>query len=307
MLPKAHSTSYSRMSGYRWVIIPLWLSGLLRSFLYSSSVCSCHLFLMSSVVLEKTCESPLDSKEIKPVNSEGNQSWIFIGRTDAEAETPILWPPDAKSWLIGEDPDAGKDWRQEEKGTREDEMVGWHHQHNGHEFEQVPGAGNGQGSLACCSPWGHKESDTTERLNWTELNSLHQLRDISQTFFPCVLKNAASLGTHCNTDFSDGEKAEQNRQANKSIKWVLELSGGFTFMNEISALVKEASENSVTPSTRWGDRKSAISDSEPDPSGTLILNCSASRRERNKFMWIISHPGSGILLSYPKQTKICHK
>ena len=122
-----------------------------------------------TVVLEKTLESPLDCKEIKPVNPKGNQSWVFIGRTDAEAETPILWPPDAKNWLIGKDPDDGKDWRQEKKGMKEDEMVGWHYQLNGHEFEQAPGAGDGQGSLVCCSPWGLKESDTTEQLNWTEL------------------------------------------------------------------------------------------------------------------------------------------
>ena len=118
------------------------------------------------VVLEKTLESPLDCKEIKPVNPKGNQSWIYIRRTDAEAETPILWLPDAKNWLIGKDPDAGKDWRQEEKGMMEGEMVGWHHWLDGHEFEQAPGVGNGQGSLACCSPWDHKESDMTERLNW---------------------------------------------------------------------------------------------------------------------------------------------
>ena len=120
------------------------------------------------VVLEKTLESPLDCKEIQPVNLKGNQSWIFIGRTDAEAEAPILWPPDAKNWLLGKDPNAGKDWRQEEKRTTEDEMVGWHHRLDGHEFEQAPGVGDGQGSLACCSPWGRKESDTTEQLNWTE-------------------------------------------------------------------------------------------------------------------------------------------
>ena len=106
-----------------------------------------------TVVLEKTLESPLGCKAIQPVNPEGNQSWIFIGRTDVEAETPILWPPDAKNWLIGKDPDAGKDWRQE-KGMTEDEMVGWHHRLNGHEFEQV---GDGQGSLMCCSPLGCKE------------------------------------------------------------------------------------------------------------------------------------------------------
>ena len=100
----------------------------------------------------------------------GDNSWVFIGRTDAEAETPILWPPDVKSWFIGKDLEAGKDWGQEEKGTTENEMVGWHHQLNGCEFEQAPGVGDGQGSLACCIPWRHKESDTTERLNWTELN-----------------------------------------------------------------------------------------------------------------------------------------
>ena len=110
-----------------------------------------------TVVLEKTLESPLDSKEIKPVHPKGNQSWIFIGRIDAEAETPILWPSDVKNWPTGERDDRGRDG-------------GWHHQLNGHEFEYTPGVGEGQGDLACCIPWGHKESDTTEWLNWTELN-----------------------------------------------------------------------------------------------------------------------------------------
>ena len=119
-----------------------------------------------TVVLEKTLQSLLDCKEIKPVHPKGNQSWIFIGRTDAKAETPILWSPDVKNWLTGEDPDAGKDWRQVEKGTTEDEMVGWHHRLNGDEFEQALGV-DGQGSLACCSPWGQKESDMIESLNWT--------------------------------------------------------------------------------------------------------------------------------------------
>ena len=123
-----------------------------------------------TVVLEKTLESPLDYKEIQPVHPKGNQSWVFTGRTDAEAETPTFWPPDAKSWLTGKDPDAGKDWGQEEKEITEDEMVGWHHRLNGHEFEWTLGVGDGQGGLACYSPWGHKESDTTERLNWIELN-----------------------------------------------------------------------------------------------------------------------------------------
>jgi len=107
-----------------------------------------------TVVLEKTLESPLDCKESKPVNPKGNQSWIFIGRTNVEGEASILWPADVKNWLTGKDPDAGKDWRHEEKGMTEDEMVGWHHWLYGHEFEQAPGVGDGQGSLACCSPWG---------------------------------------------------------------------------------------------------------------------------------------------------------
>ena len=122
-----------------------------------------------TVVLEKTLESPLDCKEMKLVNPKGNQPWIFIGRTDAEAKAPILWPPDVKNWLIRKDPDAGKDWRQEEKGTTEDEMVAWHHWLNGHEFEQALGVGDGQGSLACCSPWGLKELNIIEWLSWTEL------------------------------------------------------------------------------------------------------------------------------------------
>ena len=108
-----------------------------------------------TVVLEKTLESPLGGKEIQPVHPKGNQSWIFIWRTDAEAEATILWPPDAKNWLIGKDPDAGKDWGQEEKATTEDEMVEWHHRLDGHEFEQAPGVGEGQGILVCCSLWGH--------------------------------------------------------------------------------------------------------------------------------------------------------
>ena len=122
------------------------------------------------MLLEKTPESPLDSKEIQPVHPKGNQSWIFIRRTDVEAETPVLWPPDAKNWLIEKDPDAGKDWGQKEKGTTEDEMVGWHHQHNGHGFGWTLGVGDRQGALGCCSSWGCKESDMTEQLNWTELN-----------------------------------------------------------------------------------------------------------------------------------------
>ena len=122
-----------------------------------------------NVVLEKTLESPLDSKEIQPVHPKGDRSWVFIWRTDAEAETPVLWPPHVKSWLIGKDSDAGMDWGQEEKWTTEDEMAGWHHWLDGHESQWTPEAGDGQGGLACCDSWGRKGSDTTERLNWTEL------------------------------------------------------------------------------------------------------------------------------------------
>ena len=109
-----------------------------------------------------------DWGRVSSLTLKGNQSWIFIRRTDAEAEAPILWPLDAKNWLTGKDSIAGKDWRQKEKGMTEDEMIGWHHQLDGHEFEQAPGAGDGQGGLACCSPWGHKKSNMPEQLNWTE-------------------------------------------------------------------------------------------------------------------------------------------
>ena len=125
-----------------------------------------------SVVFRKTLENPLDCKEIQQVHPIGNQCWIFIGRTYAEAETPILWPPDAKNWLIWKDPDAWilkKDWRREEKGMTEEEIIRWHHQLDQHEFEQAPGVGDKQGGLVCCRPWGHKESDMTEWLNLTEL------------------------------------------------------------------------------------------------------------------------------------------
>ena len=123
-----------------------------------------------TVVLEKTLESLWDCKEIQPVHPKGDQSWVFFGRNDAKAETPVLGPPQAKSWLTAEDSDAGRDWEQEEKGTTEDEMAGWHHQLDGRESEWTPGVGDGQGGLACCDSWGCKESDTTERLNWTELS-----------------------------------------------------------------------------------------------------------------------------------------
>ena len=120
-----------------------------------------------TLVLKKTLENSLDSKEIKPVYPEGNQSWLFIGRTDVEAEAPILWSPDGKNWLIGKDPDAGNDWRLEEKGTVEGEMVGWYDRLNGYEFEQALGVGDEWGDLVCCSPWGLKKSDT--EVNWTQV------------------------------------------------------------------------------------------------------------------------------------------
>jgi len=127
-----------------------------------------------TVVLEKSLESLLDCKEIQPVHPKGDQSWVFIGRTDAEAETLIFWPPHAKSWLTGKNPDAGRDWGQEEKGMTEDEMAGWHHRLDGHESEWTPGVGDGQGGLACCDSWRRKEKDMTEQLKWTELNWMDQ-------------------------------------------------------------------------------------------------------------------------------------
>ena len=122
-----------------------------------------------TVVLQKTLESPLDCKEIQPVHSKGDQPWVFFGKNDAKAETPVLWPPHAKSWFIGKDSDAGRDWGQEEKGTTEDEMAGWHHWLDGHGSQWTPGVGDGQGGLACCNSWGRIESDRTERLILSDL------------------------------------------------------------------------------------------------------------------------------------------
>ena len=136
---------------------------------------------IQTVALEKTLESPLDSKESKPVNPRGTQSWIFIGRTDAEAETPILWSPDVNSQLTEKESDARKDWRQKEKGMTEEEMVGWHHQFDEHEFEQAPGDGERQRSLLCFSPWGHKESDMTK---WLNINTQDSLREEAKYYYP---------------------------------------------------------------------------------------------------------------------------
>ena len=155
-----------------------------------------------TMVLEKILESPLDCKEIQPVHSKGVQSWVFIGRSDVEAETPILWAPDVKSWLIGKDPDAGKGWGQEEKGMTEDKMFGWHHRLNGHGFGWTPGVGNGQGSLACCGSWGHKVSDTTEWLNWTQclpglLDHKAHLKLYQLTFCRMTAVGFQALRKHC--------------------------------------------------------------------------------------------------------------
>ena len=139
---------------------------LVKAMVFPVVMYGCESWCFWTVMLEKTLESPLDCKEIKLVNPQGNQSWIFFGRTDAEAETPILWPPDEKNWLLGKASDAGKDWRQENKGMKEDEIVGWQHWLDGCEFEQALVVSDGHGSLACCSPWGLKKLDTTERLNW---------------------------------------------------------------------------------------------------------------------------------------------
>ena len=147
-----------------------------------------------TMVLEKTLESPLDSKEIKPGNPKRNQSWIFIGRTDPEAEVPILWPLDAKNWLIRKDPDAGKDSRLEKKGTTEDEIVGWHHRLDGYESEQASGDGEGQGNLAWCSPWGRKESDMTE---WKTETFGKPLKDAYAFVFPKSCCSKKPRFCHC--------------------------------------------------------------------------------------------------------------
>ena len=149
----------------------------------------------STVVLEKTLVSLLDCKEIQPDHPKGDQSWVYIVRTDAEAETPILWSPHAKSWLIGRDPNDGRDWGQEEKGTTEDEMARWHHRLYGHEFVWTPGVGDGQGGLACCNSWGRKESDTAEQVKWIEL------RGYNCFYFPYVSHVICSLSLLLSTAF----------------------------------------------------------------------------------------------------------
>ena len=157
-----------------------------------------------TVVLEKTLESPLDCKEIQPVHPKGDQSWVFIGRTDADAEIPTLWPHDVKSWFIWKDPDAGKDWGQEEKGTAEDELVGWHHRLNGHGFGWTPEVGDRQGVPACCGPWGRKELDMTKQLNWTELRAdrYNRVGPYYVTFSRVGVREASLLKKYHSTDVS---------------------------------------------------------------------------------------------------------
>ena len=168
-----------------------------------------ELMLLNCGVGEDSWEY-LGLQGVQPVHPKGDQSWVFIGRTDVEAKSPILWPPDAKSWLIWKDPDAGKDWGQEEKGTTEDDMVGWHHWHNGHGFRWTLGVGEGQGGLACCSSWGRKELDTTERLNWTELKeSIINTKDQTLCSVGSEVKasacNAGDLGSIPGSGRSPGE------------------------------------------------------------------------------------------------------
>ena len=168
-----------------------------------------------TVVLEKTPESPLDCKEIQPVHSEGDQPWDFFGRNDAEAEAPILWSPHEKSWPIGKDSDAGRDWGQEEKGTTEDAMAGWHHGLNGRESEWTPGFGDGQGGLVCCNLWGSKESDMTEWLKWTELLISSRIRSDRQSTWR--IKGRDSW--YCTGGSDQDYPQEKEMQKGKMLVW----------------------------------------------------------------------------------------
>ena len=185
-----------------------------------------------TVVLEKTPEGPLDCTDIKPVNPKGNQPWIVIGRNDSEAEAPILWPPDSKSWPIWKDPDAGKDWGQKMKGPTEHKMVGWHHQLHGHEYEQTPGDSGGQGSLACCSPWGLQSR--TWLSDWTTTTILF-LESVIFLFYiqpRCAtyirLLRRMRLCTSLLTNYCNGRK----------IIWTWENSLKYTFLDLTSVLIQ---------------------------------------------------------------------
>ena len=163
-----------------------------------------------TVLLETTLESPFNCKEFQPVDSKGNQSWLFFGRTGVETETPILWPPNAKNWFIAKDPDAGKDWRREEKGTIKHEIVGWHHRLNGQEFEQTLGVGAGQGGVVCCSLCAHKESSMTEWLNWTWI-CFSKRREASKSVF-LIKRKWKKLTIAVNIKFRNDEYQSKNKQ-----------------------------------------------------------------------------------------------
>ena len=175
--------------------------------------------MLLNCVLEKTLESPLDCKEIQPGNPKENQSWIFIGRTDAISETPIVWPPDAKNWLIRKDPDAGKDYRQEDKRTTEDEMVRWHHWLTGHEFGQALGDGDGQGSLTCCSQWVSKS--WTRLSDWTELNGYLPMYFVEETEFNQNIRRTSQPIISCLSYTWASLKAQliKNPPAIRKIPW----------------------------------------------------------------------------------------
>ena len=189
-----------------------------------------------TVVLEKTLEGPLDCKEIQSVHSEGDQPWDFFGRNDAKAETPELWPPHEKNWLIGKDPDAGRDWGQEEKGTTEDEMAGRHHWLDGRESEWAPGVGDGKGGLVCCDSWGCKESDTTKRLIWSDLIwwtrsdydivGLHITAYKLALFLFHLIRGPALVHTHSSVCISQGVKVNHmclcQERTTKTINHLLE-------------------------------------------------------------------------------------
>ena len=203
------------------------------------------------MVLEKTLEIPLDSEEIKPVHPEGNQSWIFIGRTDAEAEAPILWPPDAKSWFIVKDPDAGKDRGQEEKRVTEDEMIGWHHQLNGHEFEQTLGDSEGQGSLACCSPWGWKV-----RYNLATEQQQHWMSSCSSIIFFFFGKVSFLLWIAC-APLSENQLGTFVWASNRGFDpWVEKILWRREWQPTSVHLPGESTDRSLTSYSPWGCKES---------------------------------------------------
>ena len=194
-----------------------------------------ELMLLNCGVGEDSWESlglsvQLVGQRVQPVHSEGDQPWDFFGRNDAKAETPVLWPPYAKSWLIGKDSDAGRDWGQEEKGTTEDEMVGWHHWLDGHESKWTPGVGDGQGGLACCDSWGRKESDTTERLIWSDLIHIHiyiyiysereRERERTESLY-CTLETKTRMWINCTS-------IKKKKVALLSYTWLIVLDGADT-------------------------------------------------------------------------------